>query len=164
MRTKTWIRAISIVGLLSIWFGIWNLLPSEVNAQSKSKPTSVPQFKYNPDWPKPLPEGWGLGSVGTVCVGAHDHVFAVTRGIIELRENGLVTPAPPVLEFDAEGNLVNSFGDRGTMAKTQHGCYLDKDGNFWTAGNNDGIVQKYTHDGSKMLLQTARTVPPPAKL
>jgi hypothetical protein len=39
------------------------------------------------------------------------------------------------------------------MAKTAHGCFIDKDGNFWTAGNNDGIVQKYTHDGSKMLLQ-----------
>ena len=39
------------------------------------------------------------------------------------------------------------------MAKTAHGCFIDKDGNFWMAGNNDGIVQKYTHDGSKMLLQ-----------
>jgi hypothetical protein len=39
------------------------------------------------------------------------------------------------------------------MAQTQHGCFIDKEGNFWTAGNNEGIVQKYTHDGSKMLLQ-----------
>jgi DNA-binding beta-propeller fold protein YncE len=153
MRTKTWMYAISSIVLLGVWFGIRCLLPSGVKAQSKEKAAGVPQFKYDANWPKPLPEGWGLGSVGTVCVGANDHVFAVTRGIIELRENGLVTPAPPVLEFDANGNLVNSFGNRDTMAKTQHGCYMDKDGNFWTAGNNDGIVQKYTHDGSKMLLQ-----------
>jgi hypothetical protein len=62
-------------------------------------------------------------------------------------------PAPPVIEFDADGNLVNSWGNRELMAKTPHGCFIDKDGYFWTAGNNDGIVQKYTYDGSKMLLQ-----------
>jgi len=61
--------------------------------------------------------------------------------------------APPIIEFDADGNVVNSWGNRDLMAKTAHGCFIDKEGNFWTAGNNDGIVQKYTHDGSKMLLQ-----------
>ena len=49
----------------------------------------VPQFKYDPSWPKPLPEGWVLGSVGSVCVDARDHVFVVTRG----------APAPKDEEF-----------------------------------------------------------------
>jgi hypothetical protein len=62
-------------------------------------------------------------------------------------------PAPPVIEFDADGHVVNSWGNPDSMAKTRHGCFIDRDGNFWTAGNNDGIVQKYTHDGSTMLLQ-----------
>jgi 6-phosphogluconolactonase (cycloisomerase 2 family) len=153
MRIKTWACGISIIGLFSLWFGIRGSLPDEVKAQSKGQAARVPQFKYDAYWPKPLPGGWVLGSVGSVCVDAHDHVVAVTRGMPELKENGLATPAPPVLEFDADGNVVNSWGNRDLMAKTQHGCFIDKDGNFWTAGNNDGIVQKYTHDGSKMLLQ-----------
>jgi hypothetical protein len=151
-KTKTWARGISIIALFSLWFGIRYLLPSEVRAQSKTKTSGVPQFKYDAYWPKPLPPGWVLGSVGSVCVDAHDHVFVVTRGAPALKEHNLATAAPPVLEFDADGNLVNSRGNRDSMAKTQHGCLIDKDGNFWTAGNNDGIVQKYTHDGSKMLL------------
>jgi DNA-binding beta-propeller fold protein YncE len=114
---------------------------------------AVPQFRYDASWPKPLPEGWVLGSVGSICVDARDHVFVVTRGQPAPKERGLATPAPPIMEFDPEGNLVNSWGNRAVMAKTAHGCFIDKDGNFWTAGNNDGIVQKYTHDGSKMLLQ-----------
>jgi hypothetical protein len=69
------------------------------------------------------------------------------------KERNLATPAPAVMEFDADGNLVNSWGDRERMAQTAHGCFVDKDGNVWTAGNNDGMIQKYTHDGSKMLLQ-----------
>jgi hypothetical protein len=112
-----------------------------------------PQFKYDASWPKPLPEGWVLGAVGSVCVDARDHVFVVTRGEPAPKERGLATPAPAIMEFDPEGNIVNSWGNRAVMAKTAHGCFIDKDGNFWTAGNNDGIVQKYTHDGSKMLLQ-----------
>lgn len=115
--------------------------------------TKGPQFKYDPSWPKPLPDGWVLGSVGSVCVDARDHVFVLTRGEPAPKERNLATPAPPVIEFDADGNIVNSWGNRAVMAKTAHGCFIDKEGNFWTAGNNDGIVQKYTHDGSKMLLQ-----------
>jgi len=121
-------------------------------AAAQSAP-DVPQFQYDASWPKPLPEGWVLGAVGSVCVDARDHVFVVTRGEPAPKERNLATPAPAIMEFDTEGNLVNSWGNRSVMAKTPHGCFIDKDGNLWTAGNNDGIVQKYTHDGSKMLLQ-----------
>jgi len=127
-----------------------------VTPASAQAAADVPQFKYDASWPKPLPEGWVLGSVGSVCVDARDHVFVLTRGQSAPKERNLAKPAPPVLEFDAEGNLVNSWGDRAVMAQTQHGCFIDKDGNFWTAGNNDGIVQKYTHDGSKLLLQIGK--------
>jgi hypothetical protein len=34
-----------------------------------------------------------------------------------------------------------------------HGIYVDYQDNVWIAGNGDGIVQKYSHDGSKLLLQ-----------
>src|ERR1700678_205413 len=145
MRSKTWVRGI----VITVLFGMWGWLPNQLNAQT----VEVPQFKYDPFWPKPLPDGWVLGSVGSVCVDARDHVFAVTRAEPALKERGLATPAPPVIEFDAGGKVVNSGGNRELVAKTQHGCFIDKEGNFWTAGNNDGIVQKYTHDGSKMLLQ-----------
>ena len=142
-------RAVVIAVLLILALGIWGSLANG----AKSVSGDIPQFKYDAYWPKPLPEGWVLGSVGSVCVDANDHVFAVTRGQLLPKERGLATPAPPVIEFDAEGKVVNSWGNRDLMAQTQHGCFIDKEGNFWTAGNNDGIVQKYTHDGSKMLLQ-----------
>src|SRR5207248_1358823 len=32
-------------------------------------------------------------------------------------------------------------------------CFVDCENNLWIAGSKDGIVQKYTHDGSKLLLQ-----------
>ena len=60
---------------------------------------------------------------------------------------------PPVIELDPDGNVVNSFGDRKIVPEGIHGCFVDKDNNVWVGGYLDSIVQKYTHDGSKMLLQ-----------
>src|SRR4051812_40669666 len=75
----------------------------------------VPQFKYDASWPKPLPEGWVFGSIGSVCVDARDHVFVLTRGQPAPKERGLATPAPAIIEFDVEGNVVNSWGNRAVM-------------------------------------------------
>src|SRR5262249_12971785 len=147
MNRLTGAHTTGIATALGVLLGIWTAMAGPVHAQGKVAPdVGTPQFKYDPFWPKPLPEGWVLGAVGSVCVDAQDHVFVVTRGVPDIKEKGLATPAPPVLEFDDQGNLVRSWGNRDTMAKTQHGCFIDMDGNFWTAGNNDGIVQKYTHD------------------
>jgi hypothetical protein len=153
MQIKRWVCRTLIVPLFCTCMGMSASLSGELQNQAKDRLPRVPRFTYDPNWPKPLPDQWVLGSVGSVCVDSRDHVFAVTRGVPERKEQNLAIVAPPVIEFDADGNLVNAWGDRNSMARTQHGCFIDKDNNFWTAGNNDGIVQKYTHDGSRMLLQ-----------
>ena len=112
MNTKEKTRAAVIAVLLILALGIWSSLASGAKAASGD----IPQFKYDAYWPKPLPEGWVLGSVGSVCVDANDHVFVVTRGQLLPKERGLATPAPPVIEFDAEGKVVNSWGNRDLMA------------------------------------------------
>jgi NHL repeat len=153
MKSITWARVNAMTTVLILWLGIWGLLPNEVKAQSGQQAVKAPKYELDPFWPKPLPNRWGLGTVGSVCVDAQDHVFIVSRGVLYGKELGLMTVPPPVIEFDPDGNVVNAWGDRQLMANTQHGCFVDNEGNFWTAGNHDGIVQKYTHDGSKMLLQ-----------
>ena len=50
--------------LFIIALGFWGWLPNQIKAQD----VGAPQFKYDPFWPKPLPDGWVLGSVGSVCV------------------------------------------------------------------------------------------------
>src|SRR6516225_976765 len=113
----------------------------------------APKYEVDPYWPKPLPDRWVTGRLGGVCVDAQDHVFVVNRGDLQDKEELVATGAPPVMEFDPDGNLANSFGDWKVVPKSIHGCFVDKDNNVWVAGNEDSIVQKYTHDGSKLLLQ-----------
>ncbi|MEO8482370.1 MAG: hypothetical protein ABI634_09195 [Acidobacteriota bacterium] len=67
------------------------------------------------------------------------------------------TGAPPVLEFDREGNLVGHWGGPGTgyeWPQANHGITVDYKGNVWIGGNDpkDAQVLKFTRDG-KFLLQ-----------
>jgi hypothetical protein len=65
-------------------------------------------------------------------------------------------PAPVVIEYDAEGNIVNSWGDPKLLPHLIHGCFVDSENNIWIGGSGDGVVQKWTHDGKTMLLQIGR--------
>lgn len=130
-------------------------------------------YKVDPTWPKPLPapkdaagqtHQWVTGDVGGNCVDARDHMVIVTRGF---QRGGVTTTdgtqsvaAPPVLEFDADGTLVRSWGDATlgpsgvatALPNAIHGCFVDYEDHVWIGGNGDGILQKYSKDG-KLLLQ-----------
>jgi DNA-binding beta-propeller fold protein YncE len=115
-----------------------------------------PKFEVDSSWPKPLPNLWVTGGIGGVCVDAQDHVFILNRRDLTENELGAAHQAPAVIEFDAEGHVVNSFGDPDVVPNLLHGCTVDRDNNVWIAGAEDGIVQKYSHDGSKLLLQIGK--------
>jgi DNA-binding beta-propeller fold protein YncE len=136
--------------MLKLFVGFTLVLAGLSAARAQS---GVPKYEVDPTWPKPLPGTWVTGRAGGICVDAQDHVFEVNRGDLQDKEKLTATPAPPVLEYDSDGNLVNSFGDFKTAPSSIHGCITDKENNIYVAGNDDAVVQKDTHDGSKMLLQ-----------
>jgi len=111
-----------------------------------------PRFEVDPTWPKLLPDNWITGQLSDVCVDSHDHVVVVNRRNITKEEAETSTNAPTIIMFDAAGNVIKSWGDPNVVPDTIHGCSFDKEDNVWVAGNGDGIVQKYSHDG-KFLLQ-----------
>jgi DNA-binding beta-propeller fold protein YncE len=135
-----------------ISLAIWNPSPNRVKAAPRPA-TGTPKYEVDPFWPKPLPNKWITGDIGGVCVDSKDHVFIVNRQNLEEKELEVAVSAPPVIEFDPDGNVVNSFGDPKALPKQLHSCYVDFENNFWISGSQDGIIQKYTHDGSKMLFQ-----------
>jgi len=118
--------------------------------------TAAPRYEVDPAWPKPLPNRWVLGGLGGVCVDAQDHVVILNRQDIIEGELNAGTLAPPIIEFDPAGNVVHSWGDRALLDARLHSCHFDQDGNIWVAAAPSGMVQKYTHDGSKLLLQIGK--------
>ena len=121
------------------------------------KKAAVPKFEVDPWWPKPLPEGWITGRLGSVCIDSHDHVIVTNRRDITDEEKETSKQAPSVLIFDLAGTLIGSWdGDWDKLPGVIHGCYADKDNNIWITGNGDGIIQKYTHNGELLLDRQTR--------
>jgi len=88
------------------------------------------KFVVDPNWPKPLPGKWVIGQVSGVCVDAQDHVFIVNRNDMTDKEGEVAQQAPPYIEFDPDGNVVNSFGDWKVVPNVTHGCTIDYENNF----------------------------------
>jgi len=157
-------------GTLAVLVGsaLWFAVPE---AQRGSQD---PRYRVDPLWPKPLPivtdsdglsHQWVTGMVGATCSDSHDHIITINRGFLR---NGLLPqegsqsiPSPPVILYDPAGNVVDSWGDSmltpegaaAVLPHGLHGCFADYMDNIWIAGNSDGVVQKWSHDGSRMLLQ-----------
>jgi len=125
-------------------------LPS-LRAQS-----GVPRYEVDRSWPKPLPDRWVLGGLGGVCVDAQDHVFLLNRQDVIEGDLNAGHLAPPIIELDPAGNVVNSWGDANLLDPRLHSCHFDRDNNMWIGSAPSGMVQKYSHDGSKLLLQVGK--------
>jgi DNA-binding beta-propeller fold protein YncE len=143
----------------------------ENRAVADSGDVQAPRFEVDPFWPKPLPNGWLLGSVIGVWADEQDHIWIIHRSSATLHNNEkgaeLNPPiaeccrgAPPVLAFDPAGNLVRHWGGPGEgyeWPQSNHGIHVDHKGNVWIGGNGekDAHVLKFTKDG-KYLLQVGR--------
>jgi NHL repeat len=123
---------------------------------SAQAPGAVPKYKVDVSWPKPLPDRWVLGGLGGVCVDAQDHVLLLNRQDVLDGDLNAGHLAPSVIEFDSAGTLINSWGDPGLLDSRLHSCHFDHENNVWIGSAPSGMVQKYSHDGSKLLLQIGK--------
>ena len=116
----------------------------------------VPKYEVDTSWPKPLPERWVLGGLGGVCVDARDHVLLLNRQDVLPGDLNAGYLAPSIIEFDEAGAVIHSWGNQELLDPRLHSCYFDRDDNAWIASAPSGMVQKYSHDGSRLLLQIGR--------
>ena len=153
--------------ILAVACGVLSMVVAGFTPSPLCAQAGAPKFEVDPYWPKPLPNRWVTGEIGGLCVDAKDHVFLVQRvndvGGMDGHLEGLTddelnagTAGPPIIEFDTEGNVVNSWGDSKILPKDLHGCAIDKEGHVWLDGSEDGIVQEYSHDGKELLLQIGK--------
>ena len=151
----------SLLALLAALAVGQTLLEKRAEAQGKNT-MQAPRFEVDPMWPKPLPNHWLLGNTIGVGVDNQDHVYIIHRGAtLEAKEAYAATDppasdcckaAPPVLEFDQEGNLVKAWGGPGPgydWPGSNHGITPDSKGNLWIGGNgpDDGQILVFTRQG-----------------
>lgn len=132
-------------------------------AATQGGTVQAPRFEVDPFWPRPLPDHWLLGSATGIAIDERDHVFVVhlTDSFTARTETGAGTitpdgeccsPAPNVLEFDPDGNLVRSWGGPGPghdWPAQNAGITIDPAGNLWIGGmgGTDTRVLKFTREG-----------------
>jgi len=105
-------------------------------------------FAVDKLWPMPLPNHWVYGSITGLAIDSRDHVFVATRpgSVAAGNEAGLMSnpptaeycclAAPPILEFDAAGKLVASWGEPSKdkaydWPVSTGGIAVDDKGNIW---------------------------------
>ena len=154
-------RAIGIAAALLIAGAAFAASPQARAA----KPAATFRYAVDTSWPKPLPHNWIIGQVGGVAVDAEDHVWILHRPrSLTIEEIGATlhpprsiccTPAPPVIEFDRDGNVLQAWGGPKPGApyqwpQNEHGLYIDNRGFLYINGNGpvDGQVLKFKPDGT----------------
>ena len=111
----------ALLGLALVYSGSLGPIATAVEEQGGAE---APMFEVDPFWPKPLPNHWLLGSTIGVDADAQDHIWIVHRAsTLASNETSVLNdpptseecclPAPPVLEFDTDGNLVGHWGGPG---------------------------------------------------
>src|SRR5262245_14253334 len=107
--------------LLLIALATASMISSECTGARAAAPADVrvPSFQYDPSWPKPLPNHWLLGQIAGMTTDAQGHIWVQQRPatLTSLGEmhglNGEAEccfPAPPILVFDTQGNLLQYWG------------------------------------------------------
>jgi DNA-binding beta-propeller fold protein YncE len=167
-RRDCFIGAAFAAAILTV--GITERLVSRTAQAQDRSALQAPRFEVDPRWPKPLPNNWVLGMTIGVAVDSRDHVWIVHRAdTLSAAEaaadqkppaGSCCSKAPPVLEFDAAGNLVGSWGGPGEGYEwplSNHGIFVDHKDNVWIGGNGDtdAHVLKFTR-GGKLIMQIGR--------
>jgi DNA-binding beta-propeller fold protein YncE len=148
-------KAISVsIGICLLAF----VLYSPARAQTPA------EYKVDASWPKQLPNNWIMGQVGGMAVDKENHIWVLQRPSSNIKDDlGLdekvsicCTSAPPVLEFDGQGNLIKSWGGPGEgydWPGTEHSIFVEQTGNVWITGNGakDRQAIKFTADGKFLL-------------
>ena len=120
---------------------------------------TAPRYKFDPDWPKPLPNKWKMGGVTGLAVDKDDNVWVLNRPNdltdIEL-EAELAPPVadccvrpPSMIHIDKNGSVIGSFD-----APQGHGMDVDSKG-FVYIGQD--TVRKYDPKTGKVVGEVPRT-------
>jgi DNA-binding beta-propeller fold protein YncE len=162
-------------GRIGAWVGVLAVLAvteQGLERRAQAQPNPVPRFEVDPFWPK-MPPQWILGQVSGLAIDAQDHAWIIQRPWSLNSDEKAGNPeaaccreAPPVMEFDAQGNYVQGWGGPGDgyeWPRDEHTIFVDYKNNVWisSAGGprlregTENFILKFTKSG-KFLLQIGR--------
>src|SRR5580704_13808614 len=120
---------------------------------------TAPKFKFDPDWPKPLPNKWKMGGVTGLAVDKDDNVWVLDRpnDLTDIELEAELNPPladccvrpPAMIHIDKNGNVIGSFD-----APQGHGMAVDTKGFIYIGQDT---VRKYDPNTGKVVGEVPRT-------
>jgi hypothetical protein len=121
----------------SVWGGALALLAGvgmlTLGVLLSAQDQGAPKFKFDPDWPKPLPNKWKMGGVTGLAVDKDDNVWVYDRpnDLTDIELEAELNPPiadccvrpPSMIHIDKNGNVIGSFD-----APQGHGMAIDSKG------------------------------------
>ena len=144
-----------IVALLALLAGVALVISyTGTGAQAQT----APRYKFDPEWPKTLPNKWKMGGVTGLAVDKDDNVWVLNRpnDLRDLELQAEPTPAiaqccvrpPSMIHIDKNGNVIGSFDP-----PQGHGMDVDSQGFVYIGSDT---VRKYDPKSGKMVAAVAR--------
>src|SRR6266850_3431741 len=153
---------------LALWAGpcllvVCVALLAGLRAPVQGQGQAAPKYKFDPDWPKPLPNKWKLGGVTGLAVDKDDNVWVYDRpnDLTDIELEAELNPPladccvrpPSMIHIDKTGNVIGSFD-----APQGHGMAVDSKG-FVYIGQD--TVRKYDPKTGKVVGEVPRTTERP---
>ncbi len=110
---------------------------------------TAPKYKFDPDWPKPLPNKWKMGGVTGLAVDKDDNVWVLDRPndlrSMELKaEIGTAdccARPPSMIHIDKDGNVIGSIDP-----PQGHGMAVDAKGFLYLGNAVHGLNSVHKYD------------------
>ncbi len=149
-----------------IWTALFTCAIALTVLGSRAGGQSAPTFKVDPAWPLEMPNKWILGAVTGVFVDAKQHVWVthlpetLTEEETSVQQKPPIgtccVAAPPVVEFDAQGKVVQGWGqgpmdDTSGWPRNPHGIFVDHNDFVWIGTYMHHRVMKFTRDGKLVM-------------
>jgi len=158
-------RTLVAFAMLLLWTGSARSQGASAKVAAGS-PTAdkLPIYEVDPTWPPTLPNDWILGDIRGLFADENDHLWVIHMpSSLTDQEIGAAVkppiadccfPAPPVLELDPDGKVLQAWGGPGqgyTWFDQEHGIYIDHNNFVWMGTSNGTHVMKFTRDGKHVM-------------
>ncbi len=124
----------------------------------RAQTQTAPKYKFDPEWPKPLPNHWKMGGVTGLAVDKDDNVWVLDRpnDLRDIELNAEWNPPladccarpPAMIHIDKNGNVIGYFDP-----PQGHGMAVDSKGFVYIGNVENGLngVHKYDPKTGKLL-------------
>ena len=160
-------RALAVsagLGLLILCVALGAQVQTAPDPWAVTNTPEMPRYKWDPTWPKPLPNKWKMGGITGLAVDKDDNVWVLTRPnntMAGQEDHAGTFPSiadccrrpPAMIHIDKNGNVIGSFDP-----PQGHGMDVDSQGFAYIGNTVNGLgnVRKYDPKTGMMVKETPR--------